>query len=137
MERAGEGVVTHLEEQYGLPRGKAVTIFCGKGNNGGDGFVVARLLPRRHALVRVFMLAPLADLTRDAAVMYRRFVRTAGRSAVKPFRSADQVRGVLASSDFVIDALAGCAAFLRASASYVDRLSSTAPDRALAIGARV
>jgi NAD(P)H-hydrate epimerase len=107
MERAGEGVVTHLEEQYGLPRGKAVTIFCGKGNNGGDGFVVARLLHRRHALVRVFMLAPLADLTRDAAVMYRRFVRAAGRSAVKPFRSADQVRGVLASSDFVIDALLG------------------------------
>jgi NAD(P)H-hydrate epimerase len=39
--------------------------------------------------------------------MYRRFVRAAGRSAVKPFRSADQVRGVLASSDFVIDALLG------------------------------
>lgn len=107
MERAGEGVVAHLEEQYGPSRGKTVTIFCGKGNNGGDGLVVARLLRRRHALVHVFMLAPLADLSRDAAVMYRRFVRTAGRSAAKPFRSADQVRDLVASSDFVIDALLG------------------------------
>jgi NAD(P)H-hydrate epimerase len=107
MERAGEGVVTHLEEQYGPPRGKTVTIFCGKGNNGGDGLVVARLLHRRRALVQVFMLAPLADLSRDAAVMYRRFVKAAGRSAIKPFRSADQVRGLLVTSDLVIDALLG------------------------------
>jgi hydroxyethylthiazole kinase-like uncharacterized protein yjeF len=107
MERAGEGVVTHLEEQYGPAHGKSVTIFCGKGNNGGDGLVVARLLQRRHAQVHVLMLAPLADLSRDAAAMYRRFVRTAGRSAVKSFHPADQARGLLASSDFVIDALLG------------------------------
>jgi ADP-dependent NAD(P)H-hydrate dehydratase / NAD(P)H-hydrate epimerase len=107
MERAGEGVVTHLEEQYGSVRGKTITIFCGKGNNGGDGLVVARLLHRRHAQVHVLMLAPLADLSRDAAAMYRRFVRTAGRSAVKSFHSADQARALLASSDFVIDALLG------------------------------
>lgn len=107
MERAGEGVVTHLGKQYGPVRGKTVTVFCGKGNNGGDGLVVARLLHRRHARVHVFMLTPLAELSRDAAVMYRRFVRTAGRSAVKSFHSADQARGLLASSDLVIDALLG------------------------------
>lgn len=107
MERAGQGVVTLLEERYGPSRGKTVTIFCGKGNNGGDGLVVARLLRHRHTLVHVFMMASPADLSRDAAVMYRRFVRTAGRSAAKPFRSADQVRDSLASSDFVIDALLG------------------------------
>ncbi len=107
MERAGEGVVTHLENQYGAPRGKTITILCGKGNNGGDGFVVARLLHRRHARVHVLVLSPLADLSRDAAVMCRRLVRVAGRSAVKPFQSADQTRGLLVSSDFVIDALLG------------------------------
>lgn len=107
MERAGQGVVSQLEEQYGPIRGKTVTIFCGKGNNGGDGLVVARLLRRRHALVHVFMLAPLTDLSRDAAVMYRRLVRLAGRSSIKPWRSGDQARSLLASSDFVIDALLG------------------------------
>lgn len=107
MERAGEGVVTHLEQQYGPVRGKTIAIFCGKGNNGGDGLVVARLLHRRHALVHVFLLAPPADLSRDAAGMYRRFVRTAARTAVKPFHSADQARPLVASCDFVIDALLG------------------------------
>ena len=107
MERAGEGVVTHLEQQYGPVRGKTIAIFCGKGNNGGDGLVVARLLHRRRALVHVFLLAPPADLSRDAAGMYRRFVRTAARTAVKPFHSADQVRALVASCDFVIDALLG------------------------------
>lgn len=107
MERAGEGVVTHLEQRYGPVRGKTIAIFCGKGNNGGDGLVVARLLHRRRALVHVFLLAPPADLSRDAAGMYRRFVRTAARTAVKPFHSADQVRALVASCDFVIDALLG------------------------------
>lgn len=107
MERAGQGVVTHLEKQYGAAGGKTITILCGKGNNGGDGFVVARLLHRHHARVHVLMLSSLADLSRDAAVMYRRLVRTAGRSSVKPFQSADQTRDVLISSDVVIDALLG------------------------------
>ncbi|MGC3973227.1 MAG: NAD(P)H-hydrate epimerase [Nitrospira sp.] len=47
MERAGTGVVTHLEAKYGPVAGKKVVILCGKGNNGGDGFVVARLLRRK------------------------------------------------------------------------------------------
>ncbi|MEO8340683.1 MAG: NAD(P)H-hydrate epimerase, partial [Nitrospirota bacterium] len=42
MERAGEEIVRHLEEHCGPARGKTVTILCGKGNNGGDGLVVAR-----------------------------------------------------------------------------------------------
>jgi len=43
MERAGEGIVRHLEEHCGPVRGRTITILCGKGNNGGDGLVVALL----------------------------------------------------------------------------------------------
>ncbi len=107
MERAGEGVVRHLEQRFGPARGKTVTIFCGKGNNGGDGLVVARLLKRQHARVQVVLLAPASDLSRDAAVMYRRFVTVAGRSFVKPFQSTDHIQALLNSSDLVIDALLG------------------------------
>ncbi|MDE3049072.1 MAG: bifunctional ADP-dependent NAD(P)H-hydrate dehydratase/NAD(P)H-hydrate epimerase, partial [Nitrospirota bacterium] len=53
MERAGEGIVRSLEEHCGPARGKTITIFCGKGHNGGDGLVAARLLCRRRARVRV------------------------------------------------------------------------------------
>ena len=107
MERAGEGIVRHLEQHCGPFRGKTITILCGKGNNGGDGLVVARLLHRRRARIHVMLLTPITDLSRDTAAMYRRFIRVAGRSAIIRFRSADQARPLLASSDILIDALLG------------------------------
>jgi ADP-dependent NAD(P)H-hydrate dehydratase / NAD(P)H-hydrate epimerase len=107
MERAGEGIVRHLEEHCGPARGKTITILCGKGNNGGDGLVVARLLHRRGAQIHVVLLTPATDLGRDAATMYRRLVRVTGRTAIIRFQSADQVRHLLASSDILIDALLG------------------------------
>ncbi|HSL05548.1 MAG TPA: NAD(P)H-hydrate epimerase, partial [Nitrospiraceae bacterium] len=107
MERAGEGIVRHLEEHCGPVRGKTITIFCGKGNNGGDGLVVARLLHRRRARIHVVLLTPITDLSRDAAVMYRRLVRITGRTAIVRFRSAEQARPLLASSDILVDALLG------------------------------
>ncbi|MDQ1290237.1 MAG: ADP-dependent NAD(P)H-hydrate dehydratase / NAD(P)H-hydrate epimerase, partial [Nitrospirota bacterium] len=51
MERAGAGVVACLQEQLGALRGKIITILCGKGHNGGDGFVVARLLHKHRAKI--------------------------------------------------------------------------------------
>ena len=107
MERAGEGIVKYLEEYCGPARGKTITIICGKGNNGGDGLVVARLLHRRHARIRVMLLTPITDLNRDAAIMYRRFTKVAGQAAIVRFRSADQVQSLFASSDILIDALLG------------------------------
>ncbi|MDN5941502.1 MAG: NAD(P)H-hydrate dehydratase, partial [Nitrospira sp.] len=107
MERAGEGIARHLEEHCGPVRGKTITIFCGKGNNGGDGLVVARLLHRRRARIHVVLLAPITDLGRDAATMYRRLVRITGRAAIVRFRSADQARPLLTSSDILVDALLG------------------------------
>lgn len=107
MERAGAGVVAHLERRYGPPRGKTVTVLCGKGNNGGDGFVVARLLHRHKAKVRVVTMAPVAELGGDAATMYRRYVRQAGPSAVRAFSSGTEHRPLLKTSDLLVDALLG------------------------------
>ncbi len=107
MERAGQGVLSAVEQRFGSQRGRSVTIVCGKGNNGGDGFVVARLLRKRGAKVRVVHLASLKDLTKDAAAMYRRLVTLAGKTAVHLFASPDQLRGLLTASDLVIDGLLG------------------------------
>jgi NAD(P)H-hydrate epimerase len=107
MERAGEEIVRHLEDYCGPARGKTITVLCGKGNNGGDGLVVARLLHRRRARIHVVLLTPITDLGRDTAVMYRRLVRITGRAAIVRFRSIDQTRALLASSDILIDALLG------------------------------
>ena len=107
MERAGAGVVAYLQDRYAPLHGKSATVFCGKGNNGGDGLVVARLLRRLRVKVTVLLLASPADLSNDSAVMYRRWIRVSGASATKSFRSPDQTWPLLASSDFVIDALLG------------------------------
>src|SRR6185437_165485 len=95
MERAGSGVVACLEQRLGSVRGKTVTVVCGKGNNGGDGFVAARLFRRRHAKVRVLAMAPTSELSRDAAAMYRQFVRGAGKSSVYLYTSRVQAQALL------------------------------------------
>lgn len=58
MERAGIGVVTHLMQAWGPPKGKKVVILCGKGNNGGDGLVVARLMAKKGAKLKIALMAP-------------------------------------------------------------------------------
>lgn len=107
MERAGAGAANLVQHRFGPLRGKSVTIFCGKGNNGGDGLVVARLLRQLHAKVTVFLLAPATDLSRDAIVMYRRWLRAGGKSSTKEFRSSEQAKPILISSDLIVDALLG------------------------------
>ncbi|MDH4152591.1 MAG: NAD(P)H-hydrate dehydratase [Nitrospira sp.] len=107
MERAGAGVVSCMEQWMGTVSGKTITLVCGKGNNGGDGFVAARLLRRRHAKVRVLTMTPLSELSRDAASMYRQFVKTAGTSLVFPYRSKETAKALLQESDLVVDALFG------------------------------
>lgn len=107
MERAGSGLVACLEQTLGSTRGKRVTILCGKGNNGGDGFVAARLLHRRRANVRVLTMTPVSELSREAATKYRQFVRAAGKSAVQSYTSQSRALSLLRESDIVVDALLG------------------------------
>jgi len=63
MERAGLAVATEILERY---EPEEVVVFAGKGNNGGDGFVVARELSDAGVDVTVFILAPAAEYTGDA-----------------------------------------------------------------------
>jgi len=107
MERAGAGVATALTQAFGPLQGKRVTVCCGKGNNGGDGFVVARLLKRQRVRVQVLLLAKPESLAGDARVMCRRFVRLAGTSAVQASPSAERIRTLLGNSQLIVDALLG------------------------------
>jgi hydroxyethylthiazole kinase-like uncharacterized protein yjeF len=63
MERAGLAVAVEVLERYDP---EEVVVFCGKGNNGGDGFVVARELFNAGVEVTVFTLAPAAEYAGDA-----------------------------------------------------------------------
>lgn len=75
MERAGRGVVEAIFEEWpklATSPGRAV-VLCGPGNNGGDGFVVARLLKGQRWDVEVFLYGDEAKLPPDAAENCRRW----------------------------------------------------------------
>lgn len=122
MERAGAGVVTHLEGRYGPLAGKSIAIVCGKGNNGGDGLVVARLLRRKKARVQVLLLAAPAELSRDAKTMHQRFQRVAGPSAVRRPTGPDEIRRRLASSEIIVDAIVGTGLSTPITGLYLDAI---------------
>ena len=68
MENAGTEIVKALKIRFHDFLRKKVLIFCGKGNNGGDGFVVARLLFNMDIQVTVFLIGRQIDLKKEAAV---------------------------------------------------------------------
>jgi len=69
MENAGRACAEAAREALGDAEGKRVDVFCGRGNNGGDGFVVARHLANWGAEVHGYLLAKIEDVSGgDAAV---------------------------------------------------------------------
>ncbi len=68
MEDAGAAVAEFVLSHYSAAT--RVAVFCGKGNNGGDGLVAARRLHEKGKKVRVILLADPGDLRGDAAVMF-------------------------------------------------------------------
>jgi NAD(P)H-hydrate epimerase len=66
MENAGRQVVAALEAVHEDVLQQQVAVLCGRGNNGGDGFVVARTLLQRGASVSVFLIGRVADVKGDA-----------------------------------------------------------------------
>src|SRR4026209_2842690 len=68
MENAGRQVVAAMEAMHSDLLERRVGVLCGRGNNGGDGFVVARTLRRRGGDVAVFLLGRVADVRGDARV---------------------------------------------------------------------
>jgi hydroxyethylthiazole kinase-like uncharacterized protein yjeF len=71
MENAGSAVADEVARRF--PDASRVTVLCGPGNNGGDGFVAARLLRGKGYTVRLALLGEVARLPSDAAAMAKRW----------------------------------------------------------------
>jgi NAD(P)H-hydrate epimerase len=67
MENAARGALNAIEDWIDDLDGKAVLIFCGKGNNGGDGLALARLLQEKKVEVFVFIAGTAKELSSDAS----------------------------------------------------------------------
>jgi NAD(P)H-hydrate epimerase len=108
MENAGRAVVNEIAARFDSLAKLRVNIFAGKGNNGGDGFVVARHLFNRGAEPTVFLAAPAETITGDAAVNLAAFEKIGGR--IKPFTDEKHIRNFklkFMHTSVVVDALLG------------------------------
>jgi NAD(P)H-hydrate epimerase len=104
MENAGAAVAAALRERF--KAAQRITVVCGKGNNGGDGFVAARhLLPRSPS---VYLLARRQDVKGDAAVHLREYERAGGAVLEVPDEATWEVASRRAlDCEVLIDAILG------------------------------
>lgn len=105
MENAGHGIAElMLSDLIDSPESTQVAVFCGKGNNGGDGFVIARYLHEAGVKVKTYFIGPTEKLTADSKLNLNR-AREAGVRLTE-VSSLDQLPVDL-DADFVVDALLG------------------------------
>jgi len=132
MENAGSAIAEFVVAQY--PSAERVGVICGKGNNGGDGFVAARKLKAAGREVRVVLLAEPAELRGDAAEMFARLpvapviVRNGDELA------REQVQTVF-ESEVVLDAILGTGFKPPVSGLYAEaiRLLNASPAHVVAV----
>ena len=108
MENAGRGVADVLCR---LGIAGPIVICCGKGNNAGDGFVIARHLDLRGHTVRVALWAEPEELTGDAAVNYRILTKT--NVPIEVFgaeHDAPRLATLIDDAAWIVDALLGTGA---------------------------
>src|SRR6478672_144451 len=108
MENAGRQVVAAVEAVHTDLQERQVAVLCGRGNNGGDGFVVARTLYQRGTDVSVFVIGSLADIKGDA----RLNVEILGRLGITVVEISDEQAWELHFSeiskcDLIVDAIFG------------------------------
>ncbi len=102
MENAGAGVARWLKARY--PQAARVAILCGRGNNGGDGFVVAR----RLGSAETYLVGARADVKGDAALHLGALLRSGGVvTELANEASWERHRDRVLGADVIVDALLG------------------------------
>ena len=105
MERAGRTACAFIEARFGEMKGRRVLVLAGKGNNGGDGLVVARILSERGADVTAVTLATEENTTEDTAAKLKALREVEG-VIILPFTQMEDVRA-LNPPEMIVDALLG------------------------------
>ena len=98
MENAGAATYRALREHW--PRARHISVFCGAGNNAGDGFVIARLAHESGLTVTVYLLADSSRLKGDAKLAYEKLQQTS--VSIQVFNGT-----IDDSCDVIVDALLG------------------------------
>ena len=108
MENAGRHVVEVIRQDLGDVRDKVVTVFVGKGNNGGDGLVIARHLLNMGAEIKVLLLADTKEINGDAAVNLEIWQKLGQKIySIHHGDGINIVRLILMNTDLIVDAIYG------------------------------
>ncbi|MGH9685250.1 MAG: NAD(P)H-hydrate dehydratase [Candidatus Acidiferrales bacterium] len=108
MENAGKSVVEFIQQRFPNILRRRIVVLCGKGNNGGDGLVVARHLLDAGAKPAVYLLAAPDELRRDGATTLQRWQNSSGELHVVHDSSQWTASKIaFGSSDVIVDALLG------------------------------
>ena len=110
--------VEALNEATSLfPTAQRWQVFCGAGNNGGDGYVLARLAAQRGISVSVIAFAPPEKLQGDAATAYADFIADGG--TIEPWRGTPDVH-----VDLIVDAMLGSGLVRDVEGQYADAVNA-------------
>ena len=105
MENAGQAVYLVLSKELGVVEGKQFLVFCGLGNNGGDGFVVARKIYSSGGSVKVFVLGDPNRCKGAGRINFDILSRLP--IEVRQLESAEAVKTEIAHCDCIVDAILG------------------------------
>ncbi|MGQ9677875.1 MAG: NAD(P)H-hydrate dehydratase [bacterium] len=105
MENAGRTVVDYLEKEIGSVKGKKFVVVCGKGNNGGDGFVITRHLLNRGAFVDCILLGKITEIKGDARTNAEILCQTGFTICESP--PLDELSSLIRSAPYIVDAIFG------------------------------
>jgi hydroxyethylthiazole kinase-like uncharacterized protein yjeF len=107
MENAGAAIALALLKRFGKAAKGGVLVVCGKGNNGGDGLVVARHLKKKSIPCAVVLLAQKEDLAPDAAENFRAYLKIKGTIFEARENSLALLARHLKGKKLVVDAILG------------------------------
>ncbi len=105
MHNAGAAVARFVLREF--PEYRRIAVLCGKGNNGGDGFVAARRLAALGCAVQVLMLGDLAELKGDARTAFEEMALTPVLAPDEASLGSPEVELLLDAADLLIDAVVG------------------------------
>jgi hydroxyethylthiazole kinase-like uncharacterized protein yjeF len=107
MERAGAAVVKAIVERFAEPASKGVLIVAGKGNNGGDGFVVGRLLRQQRVPCEIALLAKRNEISSDAAHNLEAYLTAGGKLVDIDADRLALLNDSIAGKGLLVDAILG------------------------------
>jgi hydroxyethylthiazole kinase-like uncharacterized protein yjeF len=105
MHEAGAAVARFVLREF--PQSHHIAVLCGKGNNGGDGFVAARELDGAECKVRVLLLGYPVDLKGDARAAFEEMTLAPVLAPDEAALDSSEVQNLLASADLFLDAVVG------------------------------